>query len=415
MNQILKHPQKLDKQAWLLICTGMLFTVATALSDTFVNIYLWKIKQDLIMISSFHLANYTGSIVSTILASGLIKSTDRVINIRLGIGILSLFYLLVLWLESKAIFYIWGLGALLGLGNGFFWLSSSVMYFEITNPRNRDPYNGMNGLFLAIAGIISPLLSAFVITSTDHQLTGYQIIFAVSLLLFLITIILSFFFRSRDEKGEFRLVKVLSKIMNPKEKWCWVGMSMILQGFREGVLLFLIGLLVFETTKNEMTLGWFLTFSAVVSLLASFVLGKWISSKQREMSMWFGTIFLGVLTIPYLLWPNLGTIFLVGLGNAFFYPFYYFPMTSMIFDALGESKEKVALRSEYTAIKDVMLYLGRICTVGLFIWWITDSQSIDHLRWYLLFISFVQVPICYLMHKMKFCEKETDPSPFRIP
>lgn len=411
MKQILKYPRQLDRQAWLLIWTGMLFTIATALSDTFVNIYLWKIKQDLVMISSFHLANYTGSILSTILASVFIKSTDRVINIRIGISILALFYLLVLWLGSKTVFYIWGLGALLGLGNGFFWLSSSVMYFEITNPQNRDPFNGTNGRFLGIAGIISPLFSAIVITSTDHQLTGYQIIFGVSLLLFLATILLSFFFQPRDEKGEFRLFRVIPKILHPKEKWCWVGMSMLLQGFREGALLFLIGLLVFETTRNEMTLGWFLTSSAIISLLASFVLGKWISSKRRTLSMWMGTILIGILSIPYLLWPNLGTIFLFGLGNAFFYPFYYFPMTSMIFDVLGESKEKVARRSEYTAIKEIMLYLGRIFTVALFIWWISDSQSMDHLRTYLFLISFIQIPICYFMHKMKVCEKNSSSSP----
>ena len=42
----LRHPKHLGKDAVLLQLISALFTIAVALSNTFVNIYLWKLEKN---------------------------------------------------------------------------------------------------------------------------------------------------------------------------------------------------------------------------------------------------------------------------------------------------------------------------------------------------------------------------------
>ncbi|SHE78824.1 MFS transporter, YQGE family, putative transporter [Seinonella peptonophila] len=398
---IQKEARKLDREAWLLITINGLFAIANALSNTFVNIYLWKMNHDLITISWFQFSSYIGMLIATLFAGWLTKKLDRVINIRLGVGILSIFYTTVLFLGTTAIQYVWILGALLGIGSGFFWIAFSVLYFEITERPNRDRFNGVNGLFGALAGMISPLISGFVISRIDHGLFGYQMIFTVSLVLFLIAVAVSFAFRPRLLQGDYYLFEVAKGLKHRDSKWYWVCAAMFLQGIREGVLVYLVGLLLFMVVQKEMILGGFLTATSFVALIANYIISRMITEKSREMSMTVGTVMLGVVILPFFFYPNIWTIFILGIGVAFFYPFYYGPLTSTIFDVLGENEHNVAWRVEHVAIKDTVLYLGRIVTVFLFIGWIHFSVALNHMRWYLLAVAFVQLPVILFARRFR--------------
>ncbi|WP_339059990.1 hypothetical protein [Tepidibacillus marianensis] len=46
----LAYPLKLNKDARLLLLVSTLYTIAIALSNTFVNVYLWKLQKSYIMI-----------------------------------------------------------------------------------------------------------------------------------------------------------------------------------------------------------------------------------------------------------------------------------------------------------------------------------------------------------------------------
>lgn len=392
--------RNLDKEAWILIMMSGLFAIATALSSSFVGVYLWKVEKGFALIAWFYFYSYLGTLSATLYAGWLIKRVDRVIGIRLGVVILSIFYVLMLLLDTTSMTYVYVLGAILGIGNGFFWLAFSVLYFEITHRENRDKFNGINGLSASLAGIINPLLAGFVITQVDHDDLGYRIIFTISLILFMIAVLLSFAIQARSSKKNYRVNQVLSQLVSRKQKWFWIHTAMFIQGIREGVLFFLLGLLIYAYTNNEMTLSWFLTTSSFVALLAHVLISRYITLQQRSFGILWGTTMLGIVTVPFILQQNIGTLLLFGIGSAFFLPFYYGPLNTTIFDVVGEKDEHVELRVEYIALKDIMLNIGRMFSVLTFIWWIRDSESILHMRWFILFVGFIQIPICYCMHKM---------------
>lgn len=388
--RIMGDIDRLDREAWLLLLVSGLFATATALSNSFVNVYLWKIKQDWQLISWFNFMHYLVGAITFIIAGWFVKHVDRVIAIRVGVATLSIFYLSVLILGMHSVDYVSWIGALLGLGAGFFWLAFNVMYFEITERENRDIFNGVNGLIGSIAGITAPFISGLVITKVNHFL-GYRIIFGISLGIFLAAVVVSFLFKRRMAKGKFELVKVLALIKSPKNHWFWVTLAMIAQGMREGVFGFLIGLLVYVITQNELTLGSFFTVTSLVSLISFYFVGRFMKPTRRNHFIFWGSLMMGVVVLPFVFQVSSWTLFFLGIGAALFYPLFMSPLTSTVFDVIGETEQTAQKRVEYVVSRELAISLGKLISIGFFIYWIGISPDLNQIRWFILMIGFIQM------------------------
>src|SRR5690606_32227044 len=91
-----------------------------------------------------------------IIAGKWAKKVDRVIVLRLGVTFLSLFFMTVLLVGDNAAKFNIMLGSILGIGYGFYWLAFNVLTFEITEPENRDFFNGFFGLLQSFGGMVGP-------------------------------------------------------------------------------------------------------------------------------------------------------------------------------------------------------------------------------------------------------------------
>lgn len=388
--QILGNVDRLDREAWLLLLTSSLFSIATSLSSTFVNVYLFKIENDWMLISFFNVIHYLTAGATFIMGGWLAKKFDRIVAIRMGVAVLAVFYLSVWWLGVHSVSYVVLLGIVIGLGAGFYWLAYNVMYFEITEKDNRDIFNGVNGLCTSVAGIAAPFLSGIII-SRMGEFQGYRVIFGISLSIFLCAVLVSFLFKARRARGHYRLGSILSLVKQKKAYWYWVNLAMIGQGLREGIFAFLLGLLFFIIVKSELALGSFFTFSSSVSCLSFYIVSRYMRPELRYRFMFIGVIMMGLAAFPFAFHINDWTIWILGVGSALFYPLYMSPLTSTVFDVIGETNETAELRVEYVVARELALSTGRIAGVLLFMWWIQYSTDIRHIRWFVLIISFIQI------------------------
>lgn len=191
LNYFFKIKQK-NFDLVLLLIIGGFYSLGMFLSNTFVNIYLWRQSHDLMIISIYNISIYIFQLITFILAGRIAKNIDRIVVLRMGVIILSLFFLTVLILGTSAAKYYILLGSILGVGYGFYWLAFNVLTFEITEPETRDFFNGFLGVLQSVAGMIGPLLAGFIIAKMAAN-TGYTIIFLSSFILFIGAIVLSFF------------------------------------------------------------------------------------------------------------------------------------------------------------------------------------------------------------------------------
>jgi MFS transporter, YQGE family, putative transporter len=397
--RLFANMDRMDREAWLLLLTSSLFFMATSLSSTFVNVYLFKMEEDWVLISMFNLIQYFMTAVTFALGGWLIKKRDRVMAIRLGVAVLALFYLGVWWLGARSVDWFSALGVIIGLGSGFYWLAYHVMYFEITEKENRDVFNGLHGFCTSAGGIVAPFVSGLLISKMG-ELKGYRLIFGISLIIFLCAVLVSFFFRSRKARGNYALRSVLALARDRETDWFWVNLAMTGQGFREGVFAFLLGLLFFVIVKSELALGSFYTVSSAMSCLSFFIVSRYLRPDLRNRYMLVGAWMMGLAAVPFVFQPNEWTIWILGVGVSLFYPLYLSPMTAIVFDVIGQSGETAKYKVEYVVSREMALNLGRMAGVLLFAGWVQSSTSLSSIRWFVLVISFVQIFAWWAMRKI---------------
>jgi len=391
-------PKHLAKDARLLLTTNTLFTLAIALSNTFVNVYLWKLEKDYILIGWFNFSHYFAIMLTYILAGKMAKKIDRTFILRLGVGVLAVFYLIVLLLGERTTDFYVLLGLILGVGQGFFWFSYDILYFEITEPENRDIFNGWNGLLTSLAGIIAPFLSGWFL-ARKTGVTGYKTVFFISLIIFVLAVIISLFFYKRKSTGRYRLNVAVSQAFQ-KSNWRYIVLGMMAQGGREGIIVFLIGILIYISTKSEFMLGSYTMIISAVSLVTYYVVGRFIKKNWRKHSMMVGTIMMGVAVVPMFLNINYTTLLIYGIGTSIFAPLYFIPLTSMIFDVIGLNEKTASLREEYIVVYDLGLNLGRLTMIAVFLGFV-KLIGVEHLRFLLLLAGSLQIVTWLFMRNVE--------------
>ena len=362
----MKTTAHLDRQSQLLLAVNGLIVLAGALSGTFLNVYLWKSKQDYAMIGWFTVAQQVAVGLTFWLGGKWVKEYNKMNTLRAGIVLSGLFYLLVLWVGSDVVRFIWPLGILLGISIGLFWVAFNVVYFEVTDRENRDLFNGWVGLLGSFTGIVGPWFSGTLITWLKGD-KGYRLIFTISLVIYAICVVLSFFLKKREKGSSYHWMEPITQLRSKGSPWRLMALGLVAQGIREGVFAFLIGLLVFVATKQEARLGQFTLITSAISLLTYWLAGKWYKPKFRSPGMLVGALLLWIVIIPLLWKTSYGTLLILGIGSSLFMPLYILPMISSGFDLMGTSDETVDKRVELVVLRELSLMVGRLAGTFIFI------------------------------------------------
>src|SRR5690625_2284030 len=222
----------INRELLLLLFIGGLYSLRIFLSNTFVNIYLWKQSGDYITIAIYNLEIYIFQLATFIIAGKIAKRIDRIIVLRLGVIFLSIFFLYVLIIGDSASTYNFVLGSVLGIGYGFYWLAFNVLTFEITEPETRDFFNGFLGVLQSLGGMIGPITAGFIIAKMTKN-AGYTTIFTVSFILFICAVVMSFFLKRRQARGSFYFKEVLKERKHNKN-WMKILNAHMFQDLREG-------------------------------------------------------------------------------------------------------------------------------------------------------------------------------------
>lgn len=386
----------MSKQAKILIIVSALFTMAMGLSNVFVNIYLWKESNDFVLIAKYQLMHFIFGPLAFIVAGKLSKRKNGVWSLRIGIVIFALFYLFILIMKDKVINYIYPLGILFGIGGGFYWLAFHVLSFDLTSTNNRDTFNGFNGFIASAAGSIAPLAGAFIIERSQNN-KGYYIVFLISLILFVIQILVSILMHTKHYGEKLDMKKVIGK--NGRE-WSNFRSATATWGLRDITIIFLINILIYETTGSEMSLGILSLVAGAISCGAFLIEQKIIKPKRRLFSMHLGAIFLLISVLGLVFDISYFFLVLFTVVNGLFIPFFLVPMTSGTFNTLNRNHEE-AFRVEYIINKEIVLNIGRAVSTIILILLLTFIKNDRILNYFLLFIGSTQLISLYFLRKIK--------------
>ncbi|MBS4194691.1 MFS transporter [Lederbergia citri] len=353
------------KDLLLLLLIGGLYSLSISLSNTFVNVYLWKQSKSFIDLAIYNLTIVVIQPIFFIIAGRWAKKVDRVIVLRLGVIFLALFFIVVLLFGEKSSQHLVLLGALLGVGYGFYWLAFNVLTFEITEPDTRDFFNGFMGALSSTGGVIGPISAGFIITRFVSNI-GYTIIFAISLALFSAAVITSFFINRRPSSGQYLFTRIYKERKNNKN-WRLITNAHFLQGFREGTFVFVISVFVFIATNNELALGTFGLIHAGVSFIIYSLATKLIKKDMRKKIMVFGGLLLYASIFIIVFNPTYTRLLIYAAFIGIAYPLMLVPYSSMTYDAIGKSWKAAEMRIEYIVVRELFLNMGRVLSILAFI------------------------------------------------
>lgn len=382
--------KSLGSQAALLLVVQALFGVANALSGAFVPVYLWKASQSYMLIGWFTLGQYVMSGLTFYIVGKWVKEHNKMNSLRIGIVLSGLFYCAVLLLGQQAKFYFLPLGILNGIALGFFWLAFNVVYFEVTEPENRDRYNGWAGLLGSAAGIVAPWVSGLLITSLQGE-RGYRIIFTISLVIFAVSGVLSFWLKKRKTEGIYNWKHGWEQLRQKGNPWRRMLPAIAAQGVREGVFMFLVGLTVYVATQNESKLGTFSLITSFVALVSFWIVGKLLKKKNRKIVMFIGVIMIAVVILPLFWKVSYMTLLLFGIGTSLFMPLYIIPMTSRVYDLIGQSEESAREREEFIVLREAGLTIGRIIGLSSYLIVLPLNHSSVAITWLLFAVGIVPI------------------------
>lgn len=390
----------LSKDLGLLLLIGGLYSLSVALSNTFVNIYLWKQTGELLDISLYNLASAVAQPLTFILAGRMAKKVDRVIVLRIGVIFLALFYLSVLGFGSAAAKFLLILGAVLGTGYGFYWLAFNVLTFEITEPETRDFFNGFLGTLTSAGGMIGPMAAGFIISRLTNT-TGYSIVFGISLALFSLAVLFSFFIKRRPANGKYAFKRIIAERRN-NYNWKMVTNAHICQGLREGIFAFMISVLVFLSTGTEMALGKYGLINSGVSFVSYFVVSRLIKKEQRLKSILIGGILLYAALFLIAFDVTYTKLIIYAVTIAIAYPLLLIPYSSITYDVIGTGWQAAEMRVEYIVVREVFLNTGRVLSILLFILMVSTMDTKQSLPILFLVLGAGHTLIYFFIRRVSF-------------
>lgn len=350
-------------EAKLYLTMMAFFSFSTALSGIFVNIFIWNIDNSFESLALYSLSNSIAILISFPICAWLARQTSPMSSLRIGVLLYIVAYGFLLWIREDAVNHIYLLGAMMGLAVSFFAVGQHMQIFNVTQDRNRDRFLYISSFLSNGVGMLAPIISGFTI-SRFIGMKGYYIVFSISLLSFLFTALISLKVKGKKLPMKSNFKEVWK---NPTREWrgmYWVSMvTSMVDGTYSS---FLASVMTFSILQDELSLGGYNTFAALMGLLTSLWLAK-ISAPERRMKIYIiGAFLVSIssisLSIKPVFWMLViyAVLFVIGSNlmnttlNAWMY-------ASIEFDQKFDER-----RLDYIVVREIPLGLGRMIGIGLF-------------------------------------------------
>jgi len=386
----------MSKDAKALLLVSILFTFAMGLSNIFVNVFFWKQTNNFKIIVMYNMIHYIVIPMIFILGGIIAKRKNGIWPLRLGLLGHALFFGVILLVGSKGVVYIYILGVIHGIASGFYWLAFNTLCFDFTDINNRDTFNGFNGSCAGVATATAPITSAYII-SRFEGMTGYKVVFAITLVIFLVLIFISLTLRCKNYAGKLNYKKAFS---GNCQEWSIVRKSTVFWGFRDVIIVFLVNILIIENTKSVLSLGQLTLIGSLLSSASYIFVQKVIKPPWRRISIVIGITgsFLAVLGLAVEV--KYATLLLYVVVDALFIPFYLIQLNSSTYNVINRAHDE-DMRIEYMINRDIMLNSGRIVSAGILLILLKISVELSVLQGYLIFIGLAPAVSGYFLGKLK--------------
>lgn len=281
---------KLSKDARTLLMIGMLFLAGLVIASTFVNVYLIRLTNDMGLMILQNIAVYAALLSGFMIGTKYVQKGNMLTLLRAGLIANILYYLLILLLKEKAADYLIFLGIFNGFGQGFYYFTFNILVGHLTQENERSKFFSYQTSFSYIFGVVAPTISGYIIVKFS-ELSGYYVLFATSLIIFIIAILFSFKLGQVNADTTYQILPILKLKHNPY--WDTNKYLNFSFGFREALYAQIFTVFSYLVISNEQIIGNLNSMMSLIGVASSLLIAsRFTVENQRKYHLIFTVLYI---------------------------------------------------------------------------------------------------------------------------
>mgnify|MGYP004612863733 FL=1 len=356
----------LNRNYKILFSLRLLKSILTNFVDVFLVLYFINISNNNILpLGIYKLVAMITVWLVIFLSRNYCKSKNRVWLMRIGIVMYFIYFLAIILLKEQVVNYIYLIGLLYGLEEGFYYSVYNVVESDGIENKDREKYLGTYNGCKNIISIIFPLFFGSLIQNSGFINT---IIFV--LVIVVLEIILSIILKdSNIPKGNKTNLKKFKNVMKEHPELKSIIRTNICSGltYSEGALSYVITMYIIKVFSESISLGIFTSIFSVISIIIGFLFVKVIKPKYY-IKLLVATLPITIILLCIMLLNcNFVTVVLYNLFQTISKLLSDLIMERNIFNFSNIETIKKEYKVEYFLTLETALFIGRVISNTLFI------------------------------------------------
>lgn len=390
----------------ILFSLRILKSILNNFVDVFLVLYFLKVSNSNILpLGIYKLISVIAIWFVIFLVRNFCKVAGRIRFLRIGIILSFIYFLSIIILREKVVNYIYFIGLLYGLEEGFYYSVYNMIESDGIVNKERAKYIGSYTAVKNFISIIFPLIFGGLIQKTGFINTTIFVLFIV-----ILQIILSNVFQDnnipKSKKTDF---KKFGKAVKGHKEFTNIITTKICAGltYSEGALSYVITIYIIKIFSESISLGIFTSIFSIISMIIGLLFVKVIKPKYYNSLMILTSTITIILLCVMLLNCNFITIVLYNLFQT---------ISKGLTDLINEKNVsnfsniksiKKEFKVEYFLSIETSLFIGRVISNLLFIFMaFTNSNYIMPI--FIIFAIMRAVSSIRLQFAMNNCKEIND-------
>lgn len=271
-------------------------TIELFVNSFFVMYFLDISNHNIPKLGFYYILVYVTVFITIFLFRNQEKSKKRICLLRTGIILNFLYFLLILFLKEKLVDYMYLMGIIYGLEEGFYYSVYNNFESNGISNQERAKFTGIYTCIKSMIKIIIPLIFGTVITSS-----GFGKCTIVVLMLVILQLICSVLFKdihlvdtNKTNLKEYRKIVVQNEIIKNMYRVCLLNGFIFTGTFNSIAVIYII-----KVVNTNFNLGVFTSIFAIISSIIGYLFAKVIPKSKYSSILKYTTLLtvLGLLLI----------------------------------------------------------------------------------------------------------------------
>ncbi|THF78339.1 MFS transporter [Cohnella fermenti] len=350
------------------------FQFGASMSGLFLNLYLWRLTENLWINGMFNLIVYGVTPIAFAVGGYIAKRRDRMVTYRVGIVLIAVFYLVVVIARDSVVDYYPLFALCNGFALGLYWNGYLVLMYDVVDSRGRGRYLGINMVVFNTAGLIGPALAGFLI-GWFEGLQGYIVMFSVACFMFMIAALFSTRIRKKPSHHRTYYLKYTLSVLKKEPVWLQGLFGFLLLGIFQGIMLFLPNILLYQTVGSERWVGLLTMFFAMLTISMGLYISRRSDRDSVRGSLALSTSLVTSAACLLLIDIDWWSVLLFMAIFSFFNPLTVNTLTSYNYRLMDFLPLRGEFRIESVVIKELFLNIGRVLSILFLILFADDPDS----------------------------------------